>query len=106
MNKFEEDDYDDYYDYEYDEHGKIIGFKDKPPSSQSPPAAQQPPGHFTLLPTSQFTCDTCLYFLLLKLMLPGFNYKFNGLVMPLLQGSIVKMYSAYCEYQAAGQPVS
>ena len=45
MERFEDDYYEDYYDYEYDEKGNIIGFKTKPKSpSNQPPVSQQPPG--------------------------------------------------------------
>ena len=47
MNKFEED-YEDYYDYEYDEEGNIIGFKtksrDQSKSTDERPAVNEPPG--------------------------------------------------------------
>ena len=47
MNKFEEG-YEDYYDYEYDKEGNIVGFKTRPRNddtkSSDQPAPQKPPG--------------------------------------------------------------
>ena len=48
MKKFEED-YEDYYDYEYDEDGKVIGFKTRSretskSTDKHPPHEQEPPG--------------------------------------------------------------
>ena len=47
MNKFEED-YEDYYDYEYDEEGNIIGFKTRSSDSTKSRDKHPPPSDFTL----------------------------------------------------------